>query len=308
MSDDNITAECSKFLDNPGNCRVIIRCKYAACALSIIGSLIVLSLTCVLKKYKQFKYRLIAYLSLASFVLSIAFIPYDFNTEQTGPCIAQGVVIEFCIIAVVYWVNVLAINLYVSTFHSGSLKRLEIPFVILGIVIPCVFFAVPLIADTHIYGPAGPWCWMVGKWQWRFGTWYFWRFLTLLVMILIVCRVVYHLQVILKKRHSGEATDNVRDDIRTQSMYPVVFFLVNMFPTINRIQNAADPNNPVFALYLLQALSDPLFGAVIAIVFVLDGETRRSLKDAFGDKTGGKQSSTTSDIEKEGQDQETGSP
>ena len=47
--------------------------------------------------------------------------------------------------------------------------------------------------------------------------------------------------------------------------------------TFYRIQNAVNPGNPVFALVLLHALSSPLVGAVNAVVYGLDAETRSRL-------------------------------
>ena len=44
-----------------------------------------------------------------------------------------------------------------------------------------------------------------------------------------------------------------------------------------RIQNAVEPDHPVFALVLLQAITSPLVGAANAIVYGLDKSTRDKL-------------------------------
>lgn len=43
-------------------------------------------------------------------------------------------------------------------------------------------------------------------------------------------------------------------------MYPAIYLIASLFAVINRVQNAADPDHPVFALYLLQSLFSPMQG------------------------------------------------
>ncbi len=60
-------------------------------------------------------------------------------------------------------------------------------------------------------------------------------------------------------------------------LYETVYIFVVVDIIFNRIQNAVNPGNPVFALVLLHALSSPLVGAVNAVVYGLDAETRSRL-------------------------------
>ena len=46
---------------------------------------------------------------------------------------------------------------------------------------------------------------------------------------------------------------------------------------LHRIQNAVEPDHPVFALVLLQAITSPLVGAANAIAYGLDKGTRDKL-------------------------------
>ena len=70
----------------------------------------------------------------------------------------------------------------------------------------------------------------------------------------------------------------IRREINPLIFYPLVFLLLNIFSSINRIQNAVAPKYPIFALFLLQAISDPILGLGCSIVFVINRDTLRELK------------------------------
>ena len=72
-----------------------------------------------------------------------------------------------------------------------------------------------------------------------------------------------------------------KSDLSLKAMiFPVWFqtFLIFVFNyVICRIQNAAKPGQPVFALVILHALTSPLQGLVNAVVYGMDRETRSRL-------------------------------
>ena len=264
------------FPDHPEYCDIIVYCKYVACSLSIVGSITVLLLIVLLRKYTVFAQRLIAYLSVASLVMSVAFLPSDFSTKPSTLCVVQGAVVQFFVMNAIYWINVITINFYWSVFYEHGLKRYELMLLVMSVLIPGASSAAPFLGH-HTYGPAGAWCWLSDIWEWRFGVWYIWRITTLAVMIVVVSRIVCHLNLYSRTRHSFSDFRTVSEDIRTLRLYPVVYLLVSLFPVINRVQNAIKPDDPVFVLFVLQACTDPLFGAIVAIIFLLDGNTRRAL-------------------------------
>jgi len=49
--------------------------------------------------------------------------------------------------------------------------------------------------------------------------------------------------------------------------YPIIYMLCMVFPTVNRIHNAAHPDNPEFWLLLLHSISSPLQGLINSFVF-----------------------------------------
>lgn len=60
--------------------------------------------------------------------------------------------------------------------------------------------------------------------------------------------------------------------------YPLVYLVLEIAPVLNRLQNAADPTDPVFALYLMQSLSSPLVGFANAIVYAMNSGLRDAIK------------------------------
>jgi len=74
--------------------------------------------------------------------------------------------------------------------------------------------------------------------------------------------------------------NSIKEDIRTLRIYPIIYVLVNTPPIVTRIQNAIigiEQEGHVFPLLLIHAICDPSFGAVIALVYVLDRRTRQML-------------------------------
>ena len=59
----------------------------------------------------------------------------------------------------------------------------------------------------------------------------------------------------------------LRQQVTPIKWYPIVYTLCMIFPTVNRIQNAANPGDPVFALTLLHSISSPLQGLINSVVY-----------------------------------------
>ena len=59
-------------------------------------------------------------------------------------------------------------------------------------------------------------------------------------------------------------------------LYLLAFICTKLFSVINRVQNIADNDNPIFALYLLQALFEPFTGFANALVY---GANRMVIKE-----------------------------
>nr|KAG5692319.1 hypothetical protein BaRGS_009529 [Batillaria attramentaria] len=69
----------------------------------------------------------------------------------------------------------------------------------------------------------------------------------------------------------------LKEDIKPLRLYPFVYLAVSIFPLINRIQNAFDPEDQIFWLVVIASLSAPLHGALNALVFGMDKDTLKKL-------------------------------
>jgi len=65
------------------------------------------------------------------------------------------------------------------------------------------------------------------------------------------------------------------------SLYILAAVLANFPALVNRIQNLIDPNRPIFVLFVLHALCNPLQGFVNAIVYSLSKPLRKAYKALF---------------------------
>ncbi|XP_062606292.1 uncharacterized protein LOC134268109 [Saccostrea cucullata] len=276
----NDSAECPLFPENPGYCDVIIHVRRAIASLSLIGSLFVIVVIWLFKKHAVFSQRLILYLSIAAFFYSTAYLMGDIRPD--GPmCDFQAWYLSYFVWSALIWVCIITFNLYMNVVKNRSIEKFEILFHILGWVFSAIMSFLPLAGNR--YGPAGAWCWIVNDLGWRFGVWYGPLFIAITVLVVTY---VYIIVTLFRRLSTWKGTYDpekerqtamLKDDIKYLRAYPFVYLAVSVFSLIDRIQNAASPGEPVFALVILAALTAPLHGAMNAIVFGMDRETLRRL-------------------------------
>lgn len=276
----NESAECPLFPDNPGHCDALIHVRRGVSSISLIGCLFMIVVIWLFKKHVAFSQRLILYLSIAAFFDSIAYLMGDIRPD--GPtCDFQAWWLSFFDWCVLMWVCIITFNLFMNVVKTKNIERFEIPLHVLGWVVPAIISFLPF-AGNH-YGPAGAWCWIVNDLGWRFGIWYGPLFIAIAVLVVTYIYIIVTLNRRLSTWHGTYDPDSERqaamlkEDIKSLRAYPFIYLAASIFPLINRIQNAAAPDDPVFALVILAALTAPLHGAMNAIVFGMDRETLRKL-------------------------------
>lgn len=65
------------------------------------------------------------------------------------------------------------------------------------------------------------------------------------------------------------------------SLYILAALLANLPALINRLQNAIEPKRPIFALFIIHAVCNPLQGLVDAIVYSLSAPLRAAYRQLF---------------------------
>jgi hypothetical protein len=68
----------------------------------------------------------------------------------------------------------------------------------------------------------------------------------------------------------------LKEDVKPLRFYPLAYISLNVFPFINRVQNAVEggsSTHPIFILSFLAIISDTLQGFLIAVIYGLDKDT-----------------------------------
>ncbi|XP_038050471.1 cyclic AMP receptor-like protein A isoform X2 [Patiria miniata] len=278
---DQAGIACTLFDGDQAKCDAVVGVKKAMASLSLIGCLFMIGVIWLFKKHVVFVQRLILYLTIAAFFDSTAYLMA--NVQPDGPlCDFEAFWLSFWDWAVLLWVTCLTINLFLITVKMIRTDRYEILYHIVCWTVALAISLLPLIGDN--YGPAGAWCWIKEEsTAWRFFTWYGPLFIIIIAMFIMYSYIIFILN---KKVKSWQGTYEpeiernrqiLKAEIRPLQAYPFIYLALSVFPLINRIQNAANPGHPIFALVILHALTSPLQGLVNAVVYGMDRETRSRL-------------------------------
>ena len=276
---NNEDIECVLFDGDTTKCEVVQNLKRVSASLSIIGSLFMLGLIVLFKKYREPSQRMIAHLSTASIFLGVSYlIEDDIVSEATLQCKFQGASLTLFIWACFLWIMCMLFNLYFQLLFEFDFRKYEVAVTLVCWILPVMISAVPFIGD--VYAPAGAWCWIENDFEWRFGIWYIWRILFVIVFVLVMVHIFWKLHKSKGIRHSStHEMTSFEKDVQVLRIYPIVYFILNLFPIINRMHNAiaSDGENGKhnFVLLLLQSFTDPLFGVTIAVIYAFDNRTRQ---------------------------------
>eukprot|EP01121_Diplochlamys_sp_Union-15-3_P005252 TRINITY_DN1557_c0_g1_i4.p1 TRINITY_DN1557_c0_g1~~TRINITY_DN1557_c0_g1_i4.p1 ORF type:complete len:346 (-),score=28.98 TRINITY_DN1557_c0_g1_i4:34-1071(-) len=256
-------------------------------SLSLLGSLFILaSMMCFSSMLKKLPSRLILYLTICSLLSCIGSLIsfYQFQMKALGiPCLVQAVIIQVFGVGTFLWIVVIAFNLYmVVVHHVLSMNKFEKYYHIFcwGICFSLSFL--PVI--TGSYGPVEGqlWCWIsVEKnvlWghMWRFVCFFLPLYICLGIIVVLYARVYYAIKSIVQSDES-EVSGRI---LRKLKAYPLVFLLVWILPTINRIFNWV-AQDVAFVLLLLSVLTSPLEGFLNALVYGLHTDLRNKFKQVL---------------------------
>ncbi|XP_062521380.1 cyclic AMP receptor-like protein A [Corticium candelabrum] len=280
---------CHDWPDNVNNCNIVRIARLCAASLSLLGCVFVIFIIVLFKKYRFFSQRLVLWLSVAALMDTIAYIIGEPHQVKNGACIFEGFWMMLFDWSVLLWVSCITFNLFWNVVKRHQTNKLEGVYHVISWGIAFVIACLPL-SDGIVYGPAGLWCWIhYGENAWRFGIWYIPLFILIGIMIITYTYVIF----VINKRtttwggtmgaHTVEEERSMvqlKQDVKQLRLYPLAYFVANLFPLVNRIQNAASSgthDNPIFTLALLHALTAPLQGLLNAVAYAFDKETRSKL-------------------------------
>jgi len=229
------------------------------------------------RTYRNFGQRLILWLTLAGFMEAIAAFLTSNPTEPTGLCKAQAFLFSWFDAAVLMWVMCITHSLWINVLREESSEKYEKWYHAIAWGLSLATAIVPLLTDD--YGPAGTWCWIMGRndrqHMLRFVLWYGPLYIGIIILfianIIIFCRVnkatsqftgTFSPEMEAKKKF-------LKDKVRSLKLYPLVYLLVSLFPIIDRIEDAINEDNPSYWLLMVHVVCNPLQGLANALVYAI---------------------------------------
>ena len=304
MSENRTNSTCEEYSQT--EYLIVASLHTASASVSFFATLFVILLIFLFKKYRVFVQRLILYLSVAAMLISLtdalSKVDYVVKNQITETyCVAIGFLSQYSQWTVLLAVCVLTLHiilkLRLNFMGRYETKRLlELLYVSVVFLIPLVPSGIPFIYEA--YGSAGEWCWIKNTqgmsynctaWKTgiilQFALW--WAPLFLIVLGLVIVYIGFIIQLQCEKRQYRGQFDpddqvirkNIRKEIRSIFWFPIIFIIFNIFPLVNRIQNAIS-QTPILELWILHAVVSPLQGGFIALAYSLDPETRKRLNRA----------------------------
>ena len=263
-------------------------------AFSALCCLAMIAIIALHKKYRDFAQRLVLNLAVTAFIHSLSYtlarVNYYSDLRLLDPyCYFGGFLNLYSA-----WIEVLALMCIVyHLFVAGLLgrpahptRRLEALFWLGTYALPLLWCWLPFIRQS--YRTSGGWCairtlsedgcsgYVFGK-VLQFALWY----VPLYILLFATCSVCVAVAVKMHMnvhRWSGVYDDETRTrhqrlrmEIRPLLWFPFLYLILNTFSFIDRIYNAAQPDDPVVVLTFLHACTSPFRGAFVALVYTLAG-------------------------------------
>eukprot|EP00762_Andalucia_godoyi_P004933 ANDGO_01403.mRNA.1 G-protein coupled receptor 1 len=259
----------------------VLRCVVTVSAsLSFLGSIFVLLSFSLLHRTRSFQrvldeMQMLRSQAVADLISAVSFLLNWWSYDYTV-CLVEGVLMQFATLCTILWGSAFAIQTFLVVKRH---KRLAHPWVYhvatWGIAF-CASF-VPLIPKNQ-YGPSSPvWCWTINnpEWDWLYRgvSFYFWVMgcwaLNLVLTLSVIRDVMRNARLSEDLLVSqSQVSDNrrfVRRIVRQTLAYPIMNTFIWIWAIANRIQNAVQPNDPVFFLVFMHGLLVPLQGFTDAI-------------------------------------------
>ena len=293
----NDTAGCSPFLAK--RFAVVAGLNAASGFISLLASCFVVFLIVLFKKWEFFTQRLVLYLAVSIAYQSIAAIiaRVDYNNETSDFyvrfCQFSAFVGQNASWAVLMAVASITVYVFVLAIFRRRTDRYEVVYVLFTFALPLLFNWIPFINTT--YGKAGAWCWIrsedadcnpyVFGEVLQFILWYVPLYVILFILIGLYVVILVNLHCLNRNRWTGDHTHaeekrnkQISKEIRSLLWYPLIYFIISLFPLFLRIYGLVNVDNPSLVLWILAAFFFPIQGVFIALVFTLEADTRKRLK------------------------------
>ena len=266
---------------------------------SLIVCVVVIGIIFCYKKYMFFTQRLVLYLSITSLLHSLSYTLS--RIKFTGQ---RSMNDHYCLFAgflELYsgWVEVLVIcfitlNIFSVALHGSDTSKFELLLVSLCFTVPVLWCWVPYVQLT--YGSNGPWCGIrvfnndcsehnLGGYM-RFFLWQ----IPLYIGLVSLYFITWILVIVRLNKAAGEWEGSHFDPSASKQKkklvrefkhfiwYPIVFLMLELPLLISQIYEAVRPHDPMVVLWILEAVTRPLAGVAMVIIYGFDSQTRSLLR------------------------------
>jgi hypothetical protein len=251
--------------------------------LSILGSSLIIVSFLAFPRLRTFPFRLIVYLSTADLFASLAYyVGLGVGVKQgqvcstAFACYLEANLSQYFDVATFMWTGVIAFNVHrVLVKDAGrGVEALETRYHALCWGLPLLLLVVA--AGTGSFGDAGLWCWIKPSFPLtQLLCYYLW-----LIVVFVFNSVIFVL-VVLHMRHDAKAAATQNAVTRRLLTYLLVFFFVRCWSVFDRLNDAASPGNPSYALAVLHSIFSPLQGFCNALVYGLTRSVVEEWKALF---------------------------
>ncbi|XP_067944364.1 adhesion G-protein coupled receptor G2-like isoform X2 [Watersipora subatra] len=155
---DDIPLDCGLPL---GQCDVLRVVQKSILAVSITAELVSLLCIVFLKKHSFFHERIICHILVADLLTNVAYLSGDGSEEfsKTPGCVAQAFFLQLFPFAVLVWISILTVYVYLQMIKSKETSSKEWLYTLIGWLLPIVISCIPFIKNS--YGLAEtPFCWI----------------------------------------------------------------------------------------------------------------------------------------------------
>lgn len=276
--------------------KILASVRTAIGLLSFMACFGVVLIILAFKKYRVFIQRLVLYLAITAMIHSISYCTTRVNYYTPRPildnyCYFGGLFNHYTAAVELISIWCIMISIFVNAMFRRSTQKLEIVYLLATFFGPSLWFWVPIVLKS--YGTSGGWCGIrflnadCSRYEdgtiIQFGIWYIPLYISLIVIFLgMVIVGVKSVRDVVKWHGrfdplSKRMKQILRNEVKPLIWYPIIYLLFNSFSLISQIYQAVHPNEPSIVLTYFRVISSPLRGAVIALAYTLDRDTRRRL-------------------------------
>ena len=257
---------------------------------SFIMCLIAVSVVMYLRLYKYFVYRLALYQVSACIIFSVSEVLVlmnlgynETNSFHIRACLATAFLMQYTMWMKLLFTMCLMFHLFCLAVCLKHFKKLEYFYILLPLLLPIIPSCIPFI--HHFYGLAGAWCW-IQAWDHdcpskmyknglgiveQFTLWYGPLFVSLTLCLIAVIMIVLVLVRRACRRQQNEAEPLIAENRNRRALqellpllvYPIIFFILAVFPLVNRVYGAIPSphgNNSYYKLFMAHSITQASWG------------------------------------------------